>query len=182
LLDEDWKKSPKVIYYKSSADAAPPPSAGERSNGFSLESDQRTLHGQPVTYQLYRREVYAGESPFFSTVQDTVFLQQLIQGGALRCTHSWTCGKTNAFSSGTRSVYRVDLLYLPTAERPAALHGGSSRYKGQLPFFLQGCKTLSFKNPFVHPGEYYPARGGVPELRARRQHPRYAGQESSRGR
>ncbi len=146
LLDEDWKKSPKAIYYKSSADAAPRRVPVSEATAFHLNPTNEHFTARPVTYQLYRREVYAGESPFFSTVQDTVFLQQLIQGGGVTLYSLMDVREDQRFFFGNGEVFTELICYtyhrLKDQRRYTEEVAG---YKGQLPFFLKGCKTLSFK-------------------------------------
>jgi hypothetical protein len=146
LLDEDWKKSPKEVYYKSSADAAPRRVPIGEVTAFHLTPTNEHFTAKPVTYQLYRREVYAGESPFLRTVQDTLFLQQLIRGGGITLYSLVDVREDQRFFFENGEVF-TELVYytyhrLKDQRRYAEEVAG---YKGQLPFFLAGCKTLSFK-------------------------------------
>jgi hypothetical protein len=146
VLDEDWKKSPAAIQYKISAEAAPRQVTAGEITAFHLNPTNEHFTARPVAYQLYHREVSAGQSPFFSTVQDTVFLQQLVQGGGITLYSLLDVREDQRFFFESGGAFTELIYYTYQRVKDERRYTEEvAGYKGQLPFFLSGCKTLSFK-------------------------------------
>jgi hypothetical protein len=146
LLNEDWKQSPDAIYFKSNAHGTSQKVSAGDETAFHLDANSEHFVAKPVKYHLYRREVDAGEAPVLGTVSDTVFLQQILQGGNLTLYSLLDVRADQRFFLQNQEVF-TELVYytyqrLKDQKRYIEKVMG---YKGQLAFFLTGCNTLSFK-------------------------------------
>jgi hypothetical protein len=146
LLDEDWKVSPKEIYFKSTPNATPQKVTVAEGMAFHLNPTNEHFLAKQVSYNLYRKEVLVGVSPISQSVQELVFVQQLMKGGDIGL-FSLMDTKANQrffFENKDSFIELVYYKYYRLKDGNRYVHEVNS-YIGQLSYFLSACKSLSLQ-------------------------------------